>query len=170
MNRKEFGTMDDSSLIWACVEPIIAMVRGRDHAVKESTYAQLTAAQKALMMFQVLRGHSSDGLEEFFRLVPHLPSREGIWRELRKTMTYFGDDAFAQLLGEIEADYRAILRTGMVAGTDEPYNAGKLMDGPELIETVRKHDRSLREAILRAEALIAARIRSDWAEFLELQD
>lgn len=162
ISRNAFETMDDDSLIWACVEPIIMRVRGRDHSVKEGTYAQLSAAQRALMMFQVLRGHSSSGLDEFFRLVPHLPSREGIWQELQKAMLYFGDDAFAQLLREIEADYRAMLSTGADAGDPK----GSL----EFLQAVRRHDRPFHEAIAKAEGLIAARIRSDPAEYVELQE
>ena len=84
MSRSAFDALDDAALIWACVEPIIAQARGMDHAVIESLYAQLSASQRALMMFQVLRGHSSSGLEEFFRLVPYLPSHESIWQELQK--------------------------------------------------------------------------------------
>jgi hypothetical protein len=166
MSRRAFETMDDAALIWACVEPVIAKIRGRDHGVKEAAYAQLTAGQRALMMFQVLRGHSSSGLEEFFRLVPHLPSREGIWRALRKAMRYFGDDAFAQLLLEIEADYRAFMNTSADAGIEGSCAPG---NREESLQAVQRHDPPLREAISGAEGLIAARIRSDWGEFLELQ-
>jgi len=161
MNRSMFDALDDASLIWACVEPIIARMRGREHAVKESLYARLSASQRALMMFQVLRGHSSSGLEEFFRLVPYLPSHECIWQELQKAVKTFGDDAFAQLLREIEIEYQ---------GNQGSNGDDILTKSSAYIQAAGEYDLLFRKAIAGADAIIAARIRSDWTEFVALQD
>ena len=170
MSRHALAAMDDAALIWMCVEPVIAKIRGKNFAVKTETYENLSADQQALMMFQVLRGHSSSGVMEFYRLIPYLPSRDGVWRELQKAMRYFEDDAFAQLLAGIEGDYRAVKAASAAGGMEDFADAvEKLGEDSELVASIRRHDRLFHEAMPGAEKRVAAKIRSSWAEFLELR-
>ena len=76
-------------------------------------------------------------------------------------MTIFGNEAFAQLLREIEIEYHGI------QGSDD---ADKPAESSTYIQAAEKHDMLFREAITRAEAIIAARIRSDWMEFVAPQE
>ena len=62
-------------------------------------------------MFQVVYGHISTGIVEFYCLVPYLPSGRGIWQELKKGMQHFRDYSMMRLLGEIEGDYYALEET-----------------------------------------------------------
>jgi hypothetical protein len=172
MSRHAFDSMNDASLIWACVEPIIMSIRGRDIAAKSYVYAHLSVGQRALLMFQILRGHTSSGVMEFFQLIPYMPSKEGIWQEMQTGMRYFKDDVLRILLGEIEADYHAIKDKNVTEGfdglmDDDPERQG---EDSELLQSVGRHDRLLRNAIPRSEELIAAHIRSNWTEFVSFQE
>lgn len=65
IERKSFFSMDDRSLIWVCAEPTIRQIRGKDLAIKSEAYGTLNKGQQALLMFQILAGHSTYGVAEF---------------------------------------------------------------------------------------------------------
>ncbi len=145
MNRETFGRMDDESLIWACIEPTIRQIRGKNHSVKFEAYEGLTEGQRALLMFQIMYGHSKSGVTEFYAIVPHLPSGNGIWVELKKSMRYFGDLSMLQLLSELEGDY-----------------------GPR--SSVDKNNALFFEALPAAIRKIAAYIRDNPSEFISFEE
>ncbi len=66
MKRQEFNMLDDEKLIWICVEPIIRKVRGKDPGVKSQVIMQLNNGQRALFLFQVLYGHTNNGIPLIF--------------------------------------------------------------------------------------------------------
>ena len=167
MERQTFEAMDDASLLWACIEPTIRQIRGRNPAVKTDAYAQLSAGQRALLMFQILYGHSTSGVAEFYCLVPHLPSKEGIWGELKAGMRYFGDRSMVELLGEMEAGYATLARNPAAQAQGLGAYVGGLEEGSEPLLSIRRLDARLLEAVPLAIGLIGAHIRSNPAEFVQ---
>jgi hypothetical protein len=47
IERQCFRSMDDKSLIWACVEPTIREIRGRDMSIKSEAHGRLNRGQQA---------------------------------------------------------------------------------------------------------------------------
>lgn len=119
MKQQVFGSLDDDSLIWACIEPTIQKIRGKDFSVKGNVYTELSVGQRALLMFQIIYGHTSNGITEFYCLVPYLPSGRGIWQELKKGMQYFGSYSMLKLLGEMERDYYALEEKSLAEGIEK---------------------------------------------------
>lgn len=53
-------------------EPTIQQVRGKNFVVKSEVYSHLTTGKRALLMFQMLYGHTSKGVEEFYSHLSYL--------------------------------------------------------------------------------------------------
>ena len=66
IKRQELQNMDDNALIWVCVQPVILKMRGRNFSIKHEVYEPLSKPMRALVMMQILLGHSSGGAAEFF--------------------------------------------------------------------------------------------------------
>ena len=116
INRGDFKSLDDASLIWTCIEPAMLQARGKNFAVKSEVYSHLTAGQQALFMFQMLYGHSSKGIEEFFSHLSYLLSNKGVWSQLKKGIQYFGDYDMVQILEKME----------MAFGSSQQYNNAEM--------------------------------------------
>src|SRR5260221_3763464 len=112
MTRNEFESFEPRALIWACIEPTIGQVKAKSFEVKAQVSAQLSARQQALLMFQIMYGHTqfqqgleAIGIAELFGVIPYLPGQSRIWSSLKSSMRYFGDDAMLKLLEQMESHY-----------------------------------------------------------------
>lgn len=168
VNQQAFDTLDDASIIWTCIEPTIQKIRGKNIAIKTDSYADLSAGQRALLMFQIMYGHTSTGVMEFYNLVPYLPSKSGIWQELKKGMQYFGDRSMLQLLSEMEKDYHAIKEKSL-AQEIEMGTCINLDSDSELLSSIRLHDIKYRETIPQTIKLIGTFIRNNPTEFVQFE-
>lgn len=144
IDRQVFDSLEENALIWACIHPLIHEIRGKDPIIKTEVYSSLTKGQRALLMFQILYGHTSDSAAEFFGMADIL-SIKGIWGDLQNSMQYFGDDAMRSLLQEME----------------EAYKSGKT--GRSTINSI---DRKLQERMPESIKLICSYIRSNPGEFV----
>jgi hypothetical protein len=168
IKRKDFEKLDDISLIWACIEPTIQKVRGRNFTIKSEVYLQLNDGQKALLMFQVLYGHTLHGIEEFYSHLSYLLSNKGMWSQLKIGMRYFGDLNMMQIIEKMEIDFQS-LKTEDFDETTEQHNA--LIDiNAELSSSINLINKSFFEALPTTIEIVAAYIRNNTDEFVEFTD
>jgi hypothetical protein len=107
MKRAEFETLDDSSLVRACLEPVIGQIKGKDLNIKSKAYSQLNAGQRALLMFWVLYGHSQNGVRQFYGEVGYLLDQPGVFGEFIRAAEYFQDASMRDLVTGMEEFYAA---------------------------------------------------------------
>lgn len=107
INKQTFESLDDASLLWTCIEPVILEVRGKDLSVKNAVYSRLNQGQRALFMFQIFYGHSHNGIARLFEELSYLFVIPDVWAELRSSMQYFQAGAMAQFIGDLEQLYHA---------------------------------------------------------------
>lgn len=144
IDRHVFDSLEENALIWACIHPLIHEIRGKDPIIKTEVYSSLTKGQRALLMFQILYGHTSDSTAEFFGMQDML-SIKGIWGELQNSMRYFGDNQMLSLLQEME----------------EAYHSGKT--GSNMINSI---DRKLHEIMPESIKVVCSYIRNNPGEFV----
>lgn len=113
MKRADFYSFNDNDLGWACIEPVIQKIRGRDLNIKSQVYAQLTRGQKALLMFFVLYGHSNKGIIQFYNEMGYLIKNVDIWSELKSASAYFDDESLLKILKEMEKMYYILQKQQM---------------------------------------------------------
>ena len=101
MKRNDFGALDGIPLIWACIEPTIQKIRGKNSTIKSDVYSQLTDGQQALLMFQILYGHTLHGVEDFFFYQSYMLSNKGTWSQMVNGMNYFGASDMVRFLDEL---------------------------------------------------------------------
>lgn len=157
IKRQAFDTLDDKQLIWACIEPTINEIRGRDYAAKAKEYTKLNPGQRALLAVQVIYGHTTSGAMEFYNHLAYLLPHPGVWSMLKSGAQYFGDDSLLHLLSEMEAFYRQIEK-------------GIRTDAPELEAIINQLDKSLNKQMPLTIQTAAAYIRSHPAEYVLLED
>jgi hypothetical protein len=151
MAQKYDDIKDDAALIWACAEPIIKSMRAKPFGVKSEVYGGLTRVQRALLMFQVVRGHLGSGIEELFSGLSYLLVKEEVWREMSKAFLLFGDDSMAELITDMQQSYNELKSGGIRTQTQA--------------ENIRSLDERLKTLLPEAEKLTAAYIRSHPEEF-----
>jgi hypothetical protein len=105
MSKQTFESLDDASLLWACIEPVILEVRGKDLSVKNEAYSRLNIGQRALFMFQIFYGHAQNGIVRLFEDLSYLFVSPDVWAELKSSMQYFQAGAMAQFIGDLEHLY-----------------------------------------------------------------
>ncbi len=152
IEKNVYSSMDDASLVWACIEPVIAKVRGKDLHAKMEVYSRLNEAQRALFMFQVLYGHSSHGIAGVFCELSYMIAIPAVWAELKESLLYFRADALARVTSEMEQLYHA-------AGPD-----GLSKDMPQL----RGFDGAFEKALEQAVRCVASCIRENPGRFVQL--
>lgn len=108
VERKLFDSLDDVSLVWTCIEPTIQKIRGKSFMVKFEASAGLTPGQRALLLVQMLYGHSGNGVVGLFSHLSYILSRKGVWNEIKKSVLYFGDNEMPGLLDRMEELYGKI--------------------------------------------------------------
>lgn len=171
MNRHAFDASDDASLVWACIEPTIQKIRGKNVTIKLDAYQYLSMGQRALLMFQIMYGHSSTGVLEFYRLIPYLPAKRGIWQELKRGMQYFGDSDMLQLLSEMEEEYSILEEKSHEAGVERFDDYISHLDkDSELVSSIMRHSIMLHETFSKTIKVIGAYIRNNPNEFVQFQE
>ena len=154
----EFETLGDAELIWYCIEPVIRDIRGKNISVKLNAYEGLTEGQRTLLMFQILYGHSSNGVREFFYGSYYL-DKQGFWPQLKQAIASIGDTALLPLLDEIEQAY-AIVK----------HNQDKLeQTNGEIESRIAYIDERLAKILPETVKMTAAYIRRYPNEFLEIR-
>lgn len=102
ITRDDLYSMDDRSLIWACIEPAMRQARARDTDTKTQVFSALNSGQRALFMFQVMYGHTQNGIAQFYDHIGYLIERLDFWTALKAGMKYFGDDTMLALVERME--------------------------------------------------------------------
>ncbi len=154
MTREAFEGLDDMPLIWACIEPTIRQIRGKNPSVKLDAYAGLTKGQQALLMFQILYGHTLQGVESFFLYQSYMLTEKGAWPQMESGMRYFGASEMARFLDEMRAGYEEYEKN--------PKDAASLA-------ALEGLDARLRENLPAAIRLIGAYIRAHAEEFVDFE-
>lgn len=155
ITQSEFETMGDAELIWYCIESVILNIRGKNISVKLHAYEGLTEGQRVLLMFQILYGHSSNGVREFFYGSYYL-DKQGFWPQLKQAIATIGDTALLPLLGEIEQTY------DMFKGNSEQTNQ-------QIESRIAGIDECLAKALPETVKLTAAYIRRYPNEFVVIR-
>jgi hypothetical protein len=170
MKRKDFEALNDVSLIWTCIEPTIQQVRGKNFVVKSDVYAQLSTGQRALLMFQMLYGHTSNGVEEFYSHLSYLLLNKGVWSQLKNGMRYFGDYDMIQVLEKVELFFQR-LKMEEFKDSEEPHNILAGFDkNAELSASMLLLNRSLRDTLPSTTKRVATYIRENVNEFVQFID
>lgn len=102
IERKVFSALDDSGLGWACIEPTLLKIRGKNSAIKTQVYSELTKGQQALLMFRILYDHAKNSKTEFNAWMPVLVDQPHTWSEIKAGLTYFKADAMLQFINIVE--------------------------------------------------------------------
>lgn len=149
MKQHELFTYNDEKLVWLIVEPIIRKARAKDPSIKAQVYMSLKDGQRALFMFQVLYGHATNGIFQFFSHISYLTDRLDIWSALKSAMNYFSDTEMLSLIEKMENFYTVLLSQDM--------------NKPELMEL----DNLYNEILPRSLKIIGIRIRNNPSEFCD---
>lgn len=166
MKQKDFETLDDVSLIWACIEPTIQQVRGRSFTIKSEVYTTLTPGQRALLMFQMLYGHTTNGIETFFSHQAYLLSNQGVWSQMKKGMEYFGDHDMSQLLEKINIVFQSQNKEEFIESAEQRnVFVADIDQNAELSASMGLLDKSLKDTIPLSMKRVATYIRNNINEF-----
>lgn len=107
MDRNTFHTLSDERLGWACMEPTFQQIRAKSPEVKNEAISHLGGGQKALCMFRILYGHSSNSAEEYYGWICYLLDQPGYWEGVLEGLRFYGDKALIELLEESKAIFAA---------------------------------------------------------------
>ncbi len=102
MKKQLFDWLNDTELGWACLEPAIQKIRGKDNTVKSQVYSELTPGQQALLMFKSLYGHAHS-VAEFYWFASYFLADMKAWPAMKRGIQFFGDEAMLQLYESIQA-------------------------------------------------------------------
>jgi hypothetical protein len=148
-----------------CVEPIIRQIRGKDFEVKSHIYKQLNTAQQALLMFQVLYGHSHNGIAQFYASVDYLLEKSVFWPELKAGLQYFRDDAMLQIIEKMEVIYHSgVIKQHQVAECSGIFP--KKIDASASLDEINKLYNEIMPATLKR---ISDYIRNNPANFVQIE-
>jgi hypothetical protein len=171
VKRKDFEALNDVSLIWTCIEPTIQQIRGKNFAIKSEAYSHLNTGQRALLMFQMLYGHTSKGVEEFYSHLSYLLSNKGVWAQLKKGIQYFGDYDMMQILEKMGIGFQS-LETKEFKESAEQHNglAPGIDKNAELSASMNLLNKSLSDTLPLTIQLVATYIRNHADEFVQIND
>ncbi|KLU63353.1 hypothetical protein CEB3_c02770 [Peptococcaceae bacterium CEB3] len=171
MNRSVLDTLDNSALAWSCIEPTIQIIRGKNFNIKSEVYDQLTAGQRALLMFWVFYGHTQTGVAQFYGDVSYLLAQADIWSELKKSMRYFRDDAMLGVLQKMEDVYRILLAKNQLEFENcHRFSADDIKCDSELSTTISRLDEVLPKIEPNTINRMADYIRNNLGEFLQIEE
>jgi hypothetical protein len=171
MKRQDFDSLEPVALAWACIEPTIQQIYGKDFQVKSRVYDHLTTGQRALLMFHVLYGHTPNGVAEFYSLIPYLPGQSAIWAELKAGMNYFGEDAMLRLVEEMEEVYSILEARKQQEGTEwRDVGVMDLENDPELLKSIDRLDANYHQIAPATLKRIGTYIHNNPREFVQIED
>ncbi|SDM85477.1 DMP19 family protein [Acetanaerobacterium elongatum] len=171
IKQGDFESLNDVSLIWACIEPTITQIRGKSYIVKSEAYATLNPGQRALLMFQVLYGHTSNGIEEFYFHLSYLLSNKDVWSQLKKGMQYFEDFDMLQILEDMDVIFQSMKTEEFKNNTEQRNTLITDIDrNAELFASMNLLNKSFSVTLLSTIQRVAAYIRNNANEFVQLID
>ncbi len=151
MTQNELTQLNNEQLIWACAQPLIWQVRGKDPFTKAHYMKTLSDAQRALFLFQVMVGHAHSGIALFFEQIAYIAESMDFWAALKASMKSFKDEQMLSLVGKMEDAY-IVLKQGE--------NCSAVLDAL---------DKQYNERIPSTISLIGACIRSNPCAFISLE-
>lgn len=167
VKRKDFAVLKDSSLIWTCIEPTIRQVQGKNFHVKAEAYSQLTIGQRALFMFQVLYGHTSNGVGEFYSSLSYLLSNKDVWTQLKKAMEYFGDYDMCKIVEKMDLEYQKIKIEKVEEGAEQDFAVADIISkNAELYPSISFLNKELTDTLSLTIKRVAAYVRNNADEFV----
>lgn len=168
IKQKDFEAFEDASLIWACIEPTIQQVRGKSFTIKSEVYVTLTPGQRALLMFQMLYGHTTNGIETFFSHLAYLLSNQGVWSQLKKGMEYFGDQDMVQILEKMNTVFQNQNREEFIESAEQNNVLVDFDQDVELSASVNLLNKSLSDTIPLSIERVATYIRNNINEYAQI--
>lgn len=168
LNRREYEALSDAALIRACLDATIREIRGRDFKIKSQVYQRLESGQRALLMFQMLYGHSESGVTGFFCL-SYILSQASVWQELRHGAGYFGDYTLLNLIGEMEQVY-AQLKDGHKDAGPEQLEEIEAIGDSTLQAAISNLNTRLSQILPISVKLVGTYIRRHPYEFVNIED
>lgn len=166
MKRNDFEALNGVPLIWACIEPTIRKIRGKDFMIKSDVYSQLTAGQQALLMFQILYGHTLHGVEEFIFYQSYMLSNKGIWSQMISGMNYFGASDMVRFLDELCATYEKF--RGDIE--QQKVQFGSVEKDTPLFVALRRLEVLLHESLPATINLVNSYIQNNAKQFVKFDD
>ncbi|GIP33447.1 hypothetical protein [Paenibacillus sp. J2TS4] len=121
MKKQEFDSLDDDSLGWACMEPTLLQIRGKEMAVKTEAISRLNKGQQALCMFRVLYDHAKNSAVEYYTWISYLLDKPGYWSGVTGGLRFFGDSSMMHLLVETKEVLEASNHRRRVSISDATY-------------------------------------------------
>lgn len=167
MRKHEFDLLDHAALVWACLEPTILKIRGKDEAVKTEAYAELNRGQQALFMFQVLYGHARS-VAEFYWFANYYMADFKAWPKIKDASRFFGDDAMLQLYEELERILEG--KNRQANGEWQHFSIDDLENDPELFASVSRLHITYHQLAPKTLQRIGAYIRNHAEEFVHFAD
>lgn len=168
MKRTAFEAMEDRALVWACIEPTISRIRGKDTDVKSGVFADLTEGQQWLMLFQIFYGHTRSPAEFYWFACDYL-SNVGLWGRMKAALEGYGCSSLLQVFGEIEGALASRVERSLQPGARE-VTVLDLDNDPELLSAVSRLYERYRAAAGEALSKIAWHIRRHPDDYLVLED
>jgi hypothetical protein len=98
MKQADFDSMSDEQLGWACAEPMLISIRGKDAETKTKVIGSLNPSQQALCMFRVFYDHARGSTGELYAWVSYLLQAPGYWQGVTNSLSYFGIQQMEELL------------------------------------------------------------------------
>lgn len=98
MKKQQFDSLDDERLGWACMEPTLLQIRGKDISVKTEAISRLTQGQRALCMFRVLYDHAKHSASEYYAWISYLLDKPDYWSGVIGGLRFFGDTSMIRVL------------------------------------------------------------------------
>ncbi|QWU13360.1 hypothetical protein SAMN04487895_10318 [Paenibacillus sophorae] len=168
MNKREFDSLEDERLGWACMEPTFSQIRAKDMSVKAKVISELSEGQRALCMFKVFYGHAKNSEMEYYGWISHLLQNPDMWTGVMNGLSFFSDMEMSRLLEET----KEILET-------RNHRLG--LEWKDAVITDLDHDKELNAEVERLyrqfqqispESLkaIAAHIRANAGEFVRFEE
>ncbi len=166
MKRAYFCSLNALPLIWACIEPTIKKIRGQNSTVKRDVYQQLTDGQQALLMFQILYGHTLHGVEEFILYHSYMLSDKGMFSQMINGMNHFGAFEAVRFLNELFCTYQDF--SSYIEMHRE--SLADIKENARLVESIEKLDKQLKEILPDTIHRISLYIKNNTQQFVELED
>lgn len=149
ITRVEFNSLHDTKLIWRCLEQIIIKIQGKESTYKKEIYAFLTEGQQALLMFQILFGHTRQGIKNFMLYQGCMLGENDNYQQLIFAMKYFKLDEMVDFLSDLRCVYQSEVWDDL---------------------TLEKLDEQLDKIIFKSTEIIASNIKNNPYEFVVFKD
>ncbi|MFD1776140.1 hypothetical protein [Paenibacillus rhizophilus] len=167
MNKREFDSLEDERLGWACMETTFNQIRAKDMSVKAKVISELSEGQRALCMFKVFYGHAKNSDMEYYGWISHLLQNPDMWSGVMNGLSFFGDTGMLRLLEETKEILETRNRRLGLEWTDAVIT--DLDHDIELNAEVKRLYRQFQQISPESLKAIAAHIRANADEFVRFE-